>query len=942
MEALKAEIQEYCKDISTLADYFVTIGMSLENIKNHVMNNEALSPIILSQFPPIQREGAVIPAQLPMFCFPWGAEIVKGTTEVPSSLFNLVLTDEQGHLLYCTCLKVYEAYFHEEPSEGSPSRGVFKRADTRAKTGRPDTTQFPSFEMVEIEENENPFKKRSFTLGNLDELEGEIPNEEEVACMIPSFSFFCPTGALVPKCLVIVSRHPYFETFKKILNTFYKMSSARLDLPLECYISHFILQVPLPSRGHVEILYQIEAQQFRLSLPAVNRFPLLDINLGMLFYCLDLENMLFVFRCIATEQPIVFVSNNEDKLCTCTYALLALIFPFHWSLVYVPLLPEQLLDYLYSPVNYIYGVNIRSKEAIYNRCSETAVIVDLDNNKIECPFYTQNHTKKQTLPNLPEHYGKKLTKRIVSVLSKAGAGKSKPPKLSVPRLDEFATKNIREAFFQFFVSIFISYKKFLNYDWNENDNSSFFDRKGFLASVPENARFFLGEMIKSQTFANFCATRLRPRTIEEHCEGLLFDEHIIAKNNRSKLKYNKVPAPFISDQSQELHSKYQVPLISQVYVSKKEHTYNQFPDFDMNVFQEYGLPLTRPPKYSDNIDIPSPPQPSAPPTCKTDIECILSCWVEMWAACLWYQHEEEQSLRLKEALQVLELINSSFNGSLTSLYKLLFEACLNVNPSLALPIFSVMNTLQVMVDAGTVHLVQRVISKLSLKPQDIEMRKTRDSLLVTNSLLSDSTNLVNRKRRIFTRPGDIHIFAKQEVCFLVKELCKKCGKQLSLEEIKHGWRRQPYDYQSLCNNCQHGNFPQLRIRVGLEVGHISQNKTSSKEDTLFVSPQTLKALVTDILNEKDNKFHLNIEAMRVYNPMIFWNLVWHFNNLGLTFEFILPYEKDTENKKFFALNTDDGPNKQEEMLDGETQTLWSLEKVSEAIQKYNELINEIN
>lgn len=180
-----------------------------------------------------------------------------------------------------------------------------------------------------------------------------------------------------------------------------------------------------------------------------------------------------------------------------------------------------------------------------------------------------------------------------------------------------------------------------------------------------------------------------------------------------------------------------------------------------------------------------------------------------------------------------------------------------------------MNTLQVMVDAGTVHLVQRVISKLSLKPQDFEMRKTRNSLLVTNSLLTDKSITLHRKKRIFTRPGDIHIFAKHEVCFLVKELCKKCGKHLSVEEIMNGWKRQAYDYQSTCPGCQNLNLPQLRIRVGLEVGHISQNKTSSKEDTLFVSPQALKALVTDIIKEKENKFHLNIELTRVYNPMIF-------------------------------------------------------------------------
>lgn len=150
-----------------------------------------------------------------------------------------------------------------------------------------------------------------------------------------------------------------------------------------------------------------------------------------------------------------------------------------------------------------------------------------------------------------------------------------------------------------------------------------------MASCPENARYFLSEVVKSQTFANFCSTRLRPKNIEEHCEGLLFDEHIIAKTNRSKLKYNKTPAPFINDQSQELHSKYQVPAITSIYRTKDEYSYSHFPDFDMDVLLQYGLPLQKPPKYSDNIDIPSPPQALSSPPCKTDIECVLTCWLEL-------------------------------------------------------------------------------------------------------------------------------------------------------------------------------------------------------------------------------------------------------------------------------------------------------------------------
>lgn len=69
MEEFITQIQEFCKDLSTMADYFVTVGMTEENIKNHVLHNQELNPVILSQFPPILREGAIIPGQLPMVGF---------------------------------------------------------------------------------------------------------------------------------------------------------------------------------------------------------------------------------------------------------------------------------------------------------------------------------------------------------------------------------------------------------------------------------------------------------------------------------------------------------------------------------------------------------------------------------------------------------------------------------------------------------------------------------------------------------------------------------------------------------------------------------------------------------------------------------------------------------------------------------------------------------
>jgi|EP00360_Condylostoma_magnum_P000412 hypothetical protein len=71
-------------------------------------------------------------------------------------------------------------------------------------------------------------------------------------------------------------------------------------------------------------------------------------------------------------------------------------------------------------------------------------------------------------------------------------------------------------------------------------------------------------------------------------------------------------------------------------------------------------------------------------------------------------------------------------------------------------------------------------------------------------------------------------------------------------------------------------MPMLSVRVG-----------DSIEDTLLISPFIMRSLVVDVLREFELKVELN--RFRVYNPMIFWNLIWHFQYLELPYHFLLPY-----------------------------------------------------
>lgn len=106
-------------------------------------------------------------------------------------------------------------------------------------------------------------------------------------------------------------------------------------------------------------------------------------------------------------------------------------------------------------------------------------------------------------------------------------------------------------------------------------------------------------------FTNFCENKLRPKNTDDYYENVYFDENIIAKLNRSKLKYNKLSTPFITSKSDEIREVIQVPSLISVYPPVGKFQYQNFPDFDVQLLSAYGLPKNRLNKY---VDYPDQPQ----------------------------------------------------------------------------------------------------------------------------------------------------------------------------------------------------------------------------------------------------------------------------------------------------------------------------------------------
>ena len=82
-----------------------------------------------------------------------------------------------------------------------------------------------------------------------------------------------------------------------------------------------------------------------------------QIPLHYLFEVLDVSNICQLFWCVLTEQRVLFVSDQYTLLTYIAESVVSLLFPFKWHQVYVPILPECLLEFMGSPTPFIMGAH---------------------------------------------------------------------------------------------------------------------------------------------------------------------------------------------------------------------------------------------------------------------------------------------------------------------------------------------------------------------------------------------------------------------------------------------------------------------------------------------------------------------------------------------------------------------------------------------------------
>jgi hypothetical protein len=118
----------------------------------------------------------------------------------------------------------------------------------------------------------------------------------------------------------------------------------------------------------------IRSNQFHRETPIV---PLVQ--------ALGVEQFLLVLSAALCERRLMFVADDVGTLSTAVHAAAAMLHPFQWQHVFIPLLPSKLLSYAAAPVPYMIGVRRYLLPMLFKEAIDDMLLIDLDSG--ECTIH---------------------------------------------------------------------------------------------------------------------------------------------------------------------------------------------------------------------------------------------------------------------------------------------------------------------------------------------------------------------------------------------------------------------------------------------------------------------------------------------------------------------------------------------------------------------------
>ncbi|XP_071322072.1 DENN domain-containing protein 1A isoform X7 [Trachinotus anak] len=286
---------------------------------------------------------------------------------------------------------------------------------------------------------------------------------------------FCRLSSGAHTCYCILSYLPWFEVFYKLLNILADYTIKGQESQWQELLSS-LHELPIPEPG---VPVHLGVHSF-FTVPDTRELPSIpeNRNLTEYFVAVDVNNMLHLYASMLYERRILICCSKLSTLTACVHGSAAMLYPMHWQHVYIPVLPQHLLDYCCAPMPYLIGVHSSLMEKVRGMALDDVVVLNVDTNTLETPY--------DDLQSLPNDVVSSLKSRLKKVSTTTGDG-------------------VARAFLKSQAALFGSYRNALQIESGEPIT---FNEETFVNHRSSAMRQFLQNAIQLQLFKQFIDGRL--------------------------------------------------------------------------------------------------------------------------------------------------------------------------------------------------------------------------------------------------------------------------------------------------------------------------------------------------------------------------------------------------------------------------------------------------
>ena len=951
------KIAESINSCDTFIEYFYIFGAKETTVRTEKFYQNSLytkpgylTMQLLSKFPPYEKPNSNMDENVILnHCFPTGYNLlISQPNQYPKhecfhfNLDNLNSLNNEDKKIYFTCLLFYE----------------------------PLSTYYDLFLRVK--------KLNKFTFNKIKPL-----TKEQKELMGKYF---------VPKVIVFSSFVPFPNEEKYLLGKLLAYASGltkgiqnNIVIPIEKVIEKLVLGIPMPPKGKFFVTYKNNnciipnvEKDYEIKQRELNQYNYYSYKMHLIFF-FKTDDIAEIIKCLLSEVPILFFSQSKERLTNIFETFLFLLRPFEYQYPHVSILPDINAGIIEMAKTFAFGINYEwvepdNKEGKINYFEKLNLnvfnklikIVDIDNRKIT-KYYMQNQSQRIInfndlgenikddsifIPSkeinhdalndsdkyeLPMHYLTKFKKRLNEFLENNKI-KSSDCNMALNR------KIGEDHFFNFFVSVFQNYNKYLfnteietkkickeilesnNYDNIPVENLCKISQ--FLKEFKVGDDQFINVFLQTKIFKKFLIRKYLNNEVDKFI-FLYFDETILSKKSRSFFS-RKAKTEFLESKILQATQSYDVDTTKNFnqeeysYISEHQENlvlYNQrfngtlfryylFPKliYDNKYFQKYYMPqkffdkalYQQMKDYHKAIETLEQPKyfkiyngeisqrhlyDSKNDLAKNEImNDVILLWLRIFCLTFYYCEQKEKIVRFVEMLQN---IKKAFYIRNDILSLILITIKKYGDEPMTIKIFQIIKNFNY---SQFAHMSNKLfysslvdtppLKELSIANQKLNINYYKDKEEVPK-IFELNIKKFNLKRRTFWNDG---MENKSEKIKFTNPICPKCNKSNNLKLLMKNYDKMKKTKYLNCLLCEQEVNMITKIIIGDKI---------CVEEILEINIYNPYFLYNNISSQLIKLYGTKIDLNELRNNYkdFFWNCILNFKIAGLSCDMMLKYNK---------------------------------------------------